>query len=261
MKFKTAKHIENGLLSASQKWLDRSCGEHDHEFFELEYILSGSGRYFLDGVEYPIRAGMLFFMSPANFHRVETQGAEIINVMFSYDLCDSARLFDLFARNTAPATALSVEDRLLTESLLKEVVKGREAEYSVQFLRCLLYKLASIAPRDENLPSHIRKALGYIFEHFDEELSLSKVAAYVGLAPTYFSALFKKETGETFKQYLLGYRFDYAKKLLRFTSEPISHIARRSGFADYANFARQFKKNFGQTPMDFRKSTKLLEIK
>ena len=43
MKFKTKKHIENGLLSASQKHLSYIATEHGHEFFELEYVLEGEG--------------------------------------------------------------------------------------------------------------------------------------------------------------------------------------------------------------------------
>ena len=255
MKFKTKRHISNGLLSASQKMLQTPSTEHGHEFFELEYILSGRGTYWIDGVAYPIKKGMLFFMSPANFHAVEPEEAEIINVMFTYDLCDSARLFDLFARNTAPATALSAEDQPLAESLLREVVRGGEAEYALQFLRCLLYKIASISPKDEAFSSPVRAAAIYMMEHFNKPLSLEKVAMEVGIAPTYLSALFKKETGENFKQYLLNQRFDYGKKLLRFTDYSIPAISRACGFGDYANFTRAFKNKYGMTPGEFRKST------
>ena len=58
----------------------------------------------------------------------------------------------------------------------------------------------------------------------------------------------------SFSMYLDNIRFSYAKNLLCFTDYPILEIAQTSGFADYTNFVRRFKKINGLTPTEFRKT-------
>ena len=92
-------YIGAGAIVAKEKTI---CGEyiaHRHEFYEIEYILSGSGEYRINGKVYPIRAGMLFFMTPFHFHSVSTPECRVYNVMFSEQLCDTdilIRLLKLF---------------------------------------------------------------------------------------------------------------------------------------------------------------------
>ena len=57
-------NITNGMLSAERKEIKGKFERHGHEFFEIEYIISGSGIYSVDGTEYRIEKNMLFFMSP-----------------------------------------------------------------------------------------------------------------------------------------------------------------------------------------------------
>ena len=35
---------------------------HWHEFYEIEFIISGKGTYYIDGKEYDVKPGMIFFM-------------------------------------------------------------------------------------------------------------------------------------------------------------------------------------------------------
>ena len=257
--FKKDQEINNGIMNAGKKHITGNFPEHGHEFFEIEYILNGTGTYTVDGTAYPIRKNMLFFISPANFHAVSDCEADLINIMFSCDLCDPSTLFRLYAPEAASAVCFSDTDGLLAERLFSEILTSPDLDYAVQFLRCILYKIASLLPKDKNCMagSHIQTAIIYILENFRSNASLSHTAPYVGLAPAYLSNLFLKETGINFKVYLDNLRFDYAARLLLFTSMSISEICTDSGFTDYANFTRRFKIKYGCTPAAYRRQFRL----
>ena len=82
-RFTVGNNIENGELTASKKEITGNSSPHWHEFYEIEYLLDGSGDYIIDGVNHRITSGMFFLMSPANFHEVITNDSRAFNIMFS----------------------------------------------------------------------------------------------------------------------------------------------------------------------------------
>lgn len=252
--YKKSKFIENSFISAVQKRINGNFTEHGHDFFEIEFVIDGTGTYIVDGTPYPIGKNMLFLMSPANIHAIKNCDAEIINVMFSCHLCSATSLFPLFAPNTVRVLQFSDYDATFIHSLLSEVVLAQTFDYAEQFLRCLLYKTASknnVQKTKDN--TYIQAAIIYILENFHSSLTLEKTAKYISLAPAYFSSLFQKEVGIGFKEYLDNIRFDHALKLLTFTNMPVCEICSASGFADYTNFARRFKSKYHCAPTGYRK--------
>jgi len=101
------------------------------------------------------------------------------------------------------------------------------------------------------------QAKAFIAAHFHEpEISLSAVAESVNVCATYFSYIFKKETGETFVSYLTHVRIEKAKALLGSSTQRISQISSEVGYNDYHYFACIFKKMVGLTPSQFRKKSR-----
>lgn len=99
----------------------------------------------------------------------------------------------------------------------------------------------------------ITKALNYIGEKIAGDISLNDVAGYVYMSPWYFSKLFKKETKETFSEYILKIRIEKAKQLIRERIELKSYeIAELVGFNDSRYFGQIFKKFTGMTPTEYR---------
>ncbi|MGL5479384.1 MAG: helix-turn-helix domain-containing protein, partial [Clostridium sp.] len=72
------------------------------------------------------------------------------------------------------------------------------------------------------------------------------------LSPSYFSRLFKKETGKTVISYINEEKIEKAKELLKNTYLPIINISLDLGFDDCGYFIRVFKKATGVTPKVFR---------
>ncbi len=104
----------------------------------------------------------------------------------------------------------------------------------------------------------IQVALQYIRAHFNEELSLEKVAAVVFLNPIYFSQLFKQKTGQGYKDYVICLRMEQAKVLLHNPKLKLADIAEQIGYTNVGHFTQVFRKKFMVTPTEYRMQEKIL---
>lgn len=99
----------------------------------------------------------------------------------------------------------------------------------------------------------IDKSKEYIVNNFRNPINLKDVSNHVHLNPTYFSELFKKETGQNFMEFLIETRSNEAKRLL--INEPnlfINEVGRRVGYPEPVSFNRAFKRVVGCTPINYR---------
>lgn len=88
----------------------------------------------------------------------------------------------------------------------------------------------------------------YIQANYEGELDIGRVAAVVGLNPSYLGRVFKERTGKTLLQYITAVRVSAAVKLLRSSDKLVSEIARETGFVNKRNMARAFKRSLGINP-------------
>ena len=108
--------------------------------------------------------------------------------------------------------------------------------------------------KENILVQKVRRYLQHNYMRVD--ISLDSVAEMVNLNPTYFSALFKKESGVNFLDYLTDLRINAAKEYLTDPLKGASEIASLVGYDSAGYFTRAFKKRTGLTPTEYRKSQK-----
>lgn len=107
--------------------------------------------------------------------------------------------------------------------------------------------------RLNNVKSVIRKAQEYIESNYTRsDFSLNSIAKHVYLNPAYFSKLYKKETSETYMEFLTGLRIEKAKSLLKETNIKTADIGTAVGYPNSQYFTTLFKKVTGITPVEFR---------
>ncbi len=136
--------------------------------------------------------------------------------------------------------------------LLAAVGGGAAAYYASRKRKAPAQRTAHSEARVEE-SEHIRKAKEYIAGNFTEEtLSREDVAGAVGLTPSYFGKVFKKETGRSFTDYLAEVRIAHARELLESTQKNISEIALDAGFSSQSYFGYLFKKKLNLSPKDYR---------
>lgn len=98
----------------------------------------------------------------------------------------------------------------------------------------------------------VRKAMEFIRDNLDSDLSRQQVADVVFLHPDHLSRLFKRETGHTLSEYIMCEKMGYAAKLLMQTSIPVSLVAYKVGFHNYSHFSQVFRKMYGLSPREYR---------
>lgn len=99
----------------------------------------------------------------------------------------------------------------------------------------------------------IGKVKAFVQDHLHEEISVSDVATLVNMSESYFSHLFKKETGSSFVDFVNAARIEKAKELLLQTSLRVYEIAPMVGVENPNYFSVLFKKITGKSPGDYRR--------
>ena len=99
----------------------------------------------------------------------------------------------------------------------------------------------------------VRLAKQYIRENYQRNINLEDVAKFIGFSGSYFSTLFKKETGLGFNQYLIDVRMEKAKELLKGSDNTVTRVCHMVGYSDIKHFNLVFKRSVGMTPGEYRK--------
>lgn len=241
---------------------------HWHDFYELSYVISGTGSHNLNGTVQPLAQGVFMLLTPADFHEVKPDEGKVLrkfNVIFKEDMLDPELASLLFQDLSHSMVALDESDCAAIEADFTRLwmeyssnQEGRRVGVRSTLNRLLLDlfrksegKMTKDGPQSITNET-IRRALVFIQHHFREKLTLHEVAARVNLSPNYFSEQFRKETGITYQGYILELRLDYARSLLSASTLSITEICFTSGFHTLSHFERAFKRKFGQTPREVR---------
>ncbi len=141
-----------------------------------------------------------------------------------------------------------------------ELQRKVEAQFTMSALKkCIHNHYADLVRRiyekgkseDKVLIEDVKK---YIREHYTENLSIKELADIACVSQNYFSAMFKKETGQNYKAYLTSIRMEEALRLLRETDEKTYEIAERVGYNNVRRFVDAFKQIYSVSPMEYRKT-------
>lgn len=111
---------------------------------------------------------------------------------------------------------------------------------------------ASFAVSDERL----RETLAYFRDHIEDPVTVAELCSHVGVSRRWLEYAFRKMMGESPFNYMRRQRLEHARQLL--TEEPetkINSIARRTGYSSANQLAKVFRREYGQSPREFRKST------
>lgn len=252
-----AKQLYGEPIHIKESFSVIDIGLHWHSYYELIYYYEGETVSRINGTNLDLCKGSLYLITPLDLHHTYTKESKnsthFINISFTEEMIDHELVEKLqqvlFLHN------LSEDSPILSLiSLLKNSKESREKRHLLNALLCRLVTegkyLSSVS--GVVLPDSIRKGIQYTITNFKTPISLKDVAQAVHLNASYFSDLFSKTYGCTFKTYLTALRLGYAKQLLRSTNLSVTEISALSGFQSMPHFMRTFKEKEGKTPMQFR---------
>ena len=100
---------------------------------------------------------------------------------------------------------------------------------------------------------YVERAADYIRSHFQEDLTVSKLALYVGLNRSYLTTVFQNTLHVSPQQFLMRFRMERASQLLLEGTLSVGEVARSCGYPDPLTFSKAFKRTLGVTPSQYQR--------
>lgn len=118
----------------------------------------------------------------------------------------------------------------------------------------------SLPVRDGRV-SRIGRAIGYVQEHYQQDISLGELARSCATNRTTLNAEFRAATGMTVRAYTIALRMKMAAALLRDTKIPVTEIMARVGYGNQSHFTRAFRQSIGETPRAYREKNNIVGVR
>ena len=251
---------------------------HWHDDVEIIRIRSGNIHCHVNDSDFLLNPGELCFINYDALHRVynteESEGTLDVLRIKTEILADNREIYDKYiipiisnpdfahvqmdGRNSYARLISDIFDSLY--ELITEKTTGYELDV-IGYIYMIFRRLYLVYIAKEDIPASCgsdislqRKMSTYIYEHYQEKISLDDIAGAAGVSRSKCAALFHRYTQKTPVSFLNSYRLEMAGKLLSSTDEPISYIAQACGVGEQSYFNRLFAREFGCTPLEWRKA-------
>lgn len=229
----------------------------------FHYIVSGRGVYEVDGRTYHLHAGQGFVIFPGVITRYEAdkndpwhyawlgfRGEEAAALVRSAGLSEAHPVFD-----AAPAKQILACLRQIHQDLsVMPHAASRALASAGGVLRFIAYITPSAAVPVPPSGEYCDKALWYIRAHLENAVTVSQIAAFVGLSRSQLFRVFREHMHCSPSEALARARADHARQLLRDTKLTLPQIAAACGYAGAAHLCTAFRRDCGMTPAAWRKS-------
>lgn len=250
---------------------------HLHDVYEIYLFLRGDVNYFVENSVYPLRYGDLLFFNNYEIQRAAFQSNKLyerVVIHFPPDLMEplsteNTRLLSCFREHPlGERNRIHLEEPGLFRFLriynqLEKSVRNTGAGYGQDvlaraYLAELLVLINSIyneeeeASMPETLSEATQELLDYIDHHLGDTLTLEELEKHFLVNRYSLCRRFKEETGTTIYNHILNRRISMAKLLLS-EGKSVTEVCHDTGFGDYSNFIRTFKRITGYTPLKFQK--------
>jgi AraC-like DNA-binding protein len=249
---------------------------HLHDQFEIYFFIAGDVNYFIEKQVYHLGYGDLLLMNSHEIHKptfLSEQPYERYIIHFEPEIATllSAPDFNLLhcftnrpqgEQNKINLAASDVAEllKLFTrfENLGVSPFPGSDTLKLCCFIEVLVLinqaflNITSVSEQS-NVPEALLPVLTYIDNHLTEDLTLQSLSRQFFMNSSYLSRLFKKGIGSNLHEFIIYKRIAQAKKLLS-QGYNVTETCARSGFNDYANFLRMFKRKVGLSPHQYKKT-------
>lgn len=264
-----------------------SKGLSIHETFEMVYIKSGEGRFEIGSQIVTVGSNDIVIIKPHQHHKLDVTsdgGCDFIVLYFKFmnqsnHALSETSLEDFInfvsGKESGAFIRLKVSQKndiiVLLNRILKEKVSDQLGSDLLDYLMLMeLFVLISRALKAEwensiknkspKIKELMHSAIQFVLNNYEREISITDIAKYVFLSPSYFTRAFKEDTGMSPMQYLLNIRIKRACELLEETDMKVGEIAHSVGFSNQQRFNDMFKKQINMTPMQYRNSSKNIKI-
>lgn len=240
--------VNEGFITPLRKVL-----EYEIELFTEETVTT-----FLNHTKYDIKKGHILVSKPDQMRQSKLHFKVHYVHLNVFD-----REIKNILENLPDVFPISSQNDYIT--IFEKLSKAEQSDFSGKelYINSLLYRLLFMIKTDAESTERVyvsynkdllESGAEFIKNHYQEQLTLSKISETVNLSPVYFHKLFKAHTGKTPLEYLKEIRLNQAIYMLSTSNKSISEIALSCGFTSQSYFNAFFKKELSTTPLKYRKS-------
>lgn len=251
---------------------------HWHEELEFNYIVRGSIKFFTSDKSYVFHQGEAFFINSNVLSALESKLDEqaaveshlfhpiflgghfksIFSTKYLEPVIHNKRIDILEIRGkTKQQRQILSKLRMLSQLQQKEDTEFQTRNILSEIWLLLLEEIKNL--KNDNVSGRlmsqerVQTMMSFIQQNYHQKISLDDIAASAAVSRRECIRCFKSYIHKAPYEYLLTYRIEMAKRLLRETDLLIIDIALNTGFSNGAYFTKIFKEITGKTPKEYRK--------
>lgn len=253
--------------------MDTSPVPHRHTYYEIFWILGGSGAHYVDFDEYRFAPNTFFFITPGQIHYPEIKKPLSGYILvFTDDFLSMSRLehdflrgFDFFHRiDHAPTLCLAPEQALPFTALCEQMQAEFEGDAFgrlvvlqslLQNFLVLLQRAYNTAPAKGELRAGeklVQDFIRLIDQYFAEKQAVQEYASLLGVTAGHLTDATRASLGVPASQLIHQRLIVEAKRLFVHSNQTVAEIGYQLKFADPSYFARFFKRESGFSPTQFK---------
>ncbi len=286
--------LKNQTIDPTEKLLvkyfeQEDTNLHDHDCFELAYVVKGSAIQNLNGTTAEVSQGAYFIIDHGSSHNYKNcKQLKLINCLFMPEVVDASlgncisfdelmrismiRYYKNYPDWTPVNNIFYDEDKkvlhLLEEMMdeynrkevgYQEIFRGKLIEILLLTMRKGIQNKKGFSIRAYDKSQLILDAVAYLEKHYKNKAPLSRFCEEKHYSIQYVSKQFKKETGITFLEYLQKVRIKRSCDLLIGSELSVTEVAYEVGYDDLKYFQEIFRKIVGMSPREYRKAARVVE--
>lgn|GEM_PF-129802 len=268
-------HIRDFHISYQERKIEQSMtSQHYHNAYEFLLLMDGSRYIFLNNSMQEMKSRDLLILKPFVSHYTQTPPMQsferfVFNSAEDYfdDIMTEEEQRDLFSGISTGIIHLdekNYERILASYRSMYDLLAQRHTASKMKIFKmraaCFIQDVAEVSklcPSSLSEPtryknSNLGGAIEYINKHYTEDITLDFITQYAHMSQSNFCLVFKKETGNTFLEYINRLRSTLAHKMLTNTNESVGSIALATGFGSVLQMDRMFKRFYNKTPKQMR---------
>jgi len=279
--FKISTQLARGGLEQNY-----AIGMHNHDFYEINVVLSGEGMHYIGERRVEASEGDVFIIPPKVNHGYEGgAGFDVYHLTLSpgYMEKNSAELSQMpsfsslfhvepvMREHISSHMHLHLEPEELVEiqpyldslrgrmksKRTEDVIIGNCEALIIITMLCAAYdKRRCVMESTRSEDELFLQSIAHIYEKYNGKISIEELARMARMSRTSYIERFKRTTGLPPGEFITGQRISAAKAMLSNTSLSVSEIAHRVGFYDSSHLIKAFERLTGESPSDFRAAAK-----
>lgn len=237
---------------------------HLHETPEFIYVTSGTLELGINQEFYHMEKGDFAIVFPNLMHHYQVFSHGTSSAVYIYSPLNLTGQFRTSLQNYCPKCPIIPLENVHEDTIyaIRRLVEDKEMNPVIEqaYLQIILSRSMPLLELEERILKEsddtIYKTVAYIAGHFQEGLTIEKVAKDLGVTKFILSKVFSMIFHRNFNQYLNEQRLNYACAMLEYSDVPITEICTQAGFQSQRTFNRAFQEVYDMTPREYRNQYK-----